>query len=201
MSRPKDVRGRWVAEIRSSSKIGDACRVLLMVMADDMTERGYVSVPREKLAKAIGRHPQRVTERIAEAITKGYLVRLQTGHRGRAGEKGMTSSYAASFPASGQIGNGRAVTYPRTDSAVGNGTAVTLDRLPIPDSEATCEAEKVTAERLANTRATEANRGTEPAPVGSGVSATDYMRNGGAYRDWQTTPSKRPSSVPKVGAA
>jgi hypothetical protein len=153
MSR-RTLRDAWLVDVRCSSEIGDACRVLLLTMAaEGMTERGYVSIPRTKLADLLGRHPQRVTERIGEAIKAGYLVRLKAGHRGRNGEDGMTSTYAASFPVDGEKANGGAVTFPTPSESIGNGSAVTRDRLPISLPAGPSRSGKVTGERLANTGA------------------------------------------------
>jgi hypothetical protein len=119
------VRNVWVAEVRRSTEIGDACRVLLLTMAaEGMTEKGYVSIPRARLAELLNRHPQRITERIAEAVKVGFLVRV-----GGKAHEGKTASFAANFPPS--RGNGRAVTSEPSDTTRGNGSAVTSNRLAL----------------------------------------------------------------------
>lgn len=163
MSR-RTVRDAWLEDVRRSTDIGDACRVLLMTMAaEGMTEKGYTSIPRTKLAELLGRHPQRVTERIGEAIKAGFLVRVGDAYEGK------TASYAANFPTS--RGNGRAVTSQTPGTPRGNGSAVTSERLPLQDREGLVTGREVTGERLPNTharaRATKNNRQPEPAPDGS----------------------------------
>ncbi len=94
MSR-RTVREAWLAEVRRSPEIGDGCRVLLLTMAaEGMTEKGYTSIPRARLAELLDRHPQRITERIGEAIKKGFLVRVGDGKA----YQGKTAQYAANLP-------------------------------------------------------------------------------------------------------
>ncbi len=85
MSR-RNVRDRWTVEVLQSDRIGDGCRVLLLVMARGMTAGGVVSVRRDQLAETLGRHPQRVAERIGEAKRAGLLDQTGGGHRGHAAE-------------------------------------------------------------------------------------------------------------------
>lgn len=95
MSR-RDLRKRWVTEVLRSERIGDACRVLLLAMAQQMTDSGAVSMRRDDLAAILNRHPRRVAERMAEARQAGFLDLLAGGHRGRPVE------YAAKIPAAGK---------------------------------------------------------------------------------------------------
>jgi len=93
--RARTVRDRWEAEVLRSGRIGDACRVLLMLMARQMSDTGMVAAKREDLAETIGRHPQRVAERIAEARSAGLLDLIA------AGKKGHPAEYSAVIPAAG----------------------------------------------------------------------------------------------------
>ena len=86
-------RDRWRAEVLRSSLIGDSVRVVLIVMAEAMTEAGYVSLPRNTLAKTINRAPRRVTERIELARLAGFLNVI------RPGKPGQTAEYVATLPA------------------------------------------------------------------------------------------------------
>lgn len=186
MSR-RAVREAWLAEVRRSTEIGDACRVLLLTMAaEGMTEKGYVSIPRTKLADLLGRHPQRITERIGEAIKAGFLVRV-----GGKAYEGKTANYAANFPPS--RGNGKSVSSKPADPSRGNGSAVTSDRLPLQGRQCRFEDREVTAERLANTgarvRATKTNREEAPAPVDSRVEREhDGTSQTVAYGSWLPAP-------------
>lgn len=51
----------------------DGCRVLLLRLADAMDSRGYVSIPRAKLAAQLGVAPARISERIKLARALGFL--------------------------------------------------------------------------------------------------------------------------------
>ena len=72
--------------------ISDAVRVLLLALADDMTESGRVSVPRAKLMTKINRSERRVGDRLTAAVGAGLLDRVA------AGRKGHTAVYAATLP-------------------------------------------------------------------------------------------------------
>ena len=67
-------RDEWRAEVIKSSRISDSVRVVLIVLADTMTDAGYVSIPRSAIARAINRSPRRVTERLELAREAGYLA-------------------------------------------------------------------------------------------------------------------------------
>jgi hypothetical protein len=145
VSRRAGLRDRWRDDhVIPNREIGDACKVLLLVLASRMTDRGSVSVPREQLAKELDVHPQRITDRISEAKRTGLLQQAGGGHRGR------TAQYVAVIPSKG---NRSAV----TNSGKGNGLAVTFERLPFRPAnlrETASELRKVTAEQLPNARVT-----------------------------------------------
>jgi len=90
----RNVRERWIAEVLRTERIGDACRVLLLVMARHMSDTGIAAITRDQLAAIIGRHPQRVAERISEARRCGLLNVLS------AGTKARPTEYIAVIPAS-----------------------------------------------------------------------------------------------------
>lgn len=91
-------RDRWRAEVIKTGLISDSVRVVLIVLADSMTDAGYVSVPRAKLAELVGRSPRRITERIEKARQVGYLDVVRRGQPGR------TAEYCATLPAHGAHG-------------------------------------------------------------------------------------------------
>lgn len=111
MSSRNGIRERWIAEVLRADYIGDACRVLLLVLARNMTDRGAVSVPRHKLATMLGKPERRISERIAEAVKAGLLSRLGGGYRGR------TAEYMAYLP--GRKGAGRQHSLSGKDAGTG----------------------------------------------------------------------------------
>lgn len=89
----RDRCSRWRQKILEPRKdMTDACRVLLFKLAEHMNSRGYVSVPRSKLAADLGIAPARVSERIKLARRLGYLDIV------RRGRPGVTATYQAIFP-------------------------------------------------------------------------------------------------------
>ncbi|MGY1829003.1 hypothetical protein ACI8AA_01095 [Geodermatophilus sp. SYSU D01180] len=83
MARRTGVREKWYAEVLRTRLVGDACRVLLLHMAHEMTERGLVKIPRDKLAEALGVHPKRITDRVTEATRAKLLIRVAGGYNGQ----------------------------------------------------------------------------------------------------------------------
>jgi hypothetical protein len=83
---------QWRAEVARSPRLSNAARVLLLVLADHMDAKRRVSVPRSRLARQIGRHPQRVAERIKQAREAGLLDVVSPGYRGH------TAVYVGLFP-------------------------------------------------------------------------------------------------------
>jgi hypothetical protein len=88
----RPIRDLWRAEVIRSTAITDGTKLLLVVMADDMREDGYVSVPREVLAKRLGRNERKVSARLEAAVTARLLDRVVRGNRGR------TAVYRALLP-------------------------------------------------------------------------------------------------------
>lgn len=58
------------------------CLLLLLRLSDDMDAKGYVSVPRTKLAEDLACPAARITEWINEAVTAKYLSRVRRGRPG-----------------------------------------------------------------------------------------------------------------------
>jgi len=116
------LRDRWTAEVLRADYIGDACRVLLLTLAMTMTDKGNVSVSRESLATALGKHERRISERIAEAVAAGLLDRAGGGYRGR------TSQYTAYLPA------GKGAAHPHPISGKGAGERVP-NSAPFPNPD------------------------------------------------------------------
>jgi hypothetical protein len=85
------LRDRWRVEVLRTKSVPDACRVLLLVLADHMTDAGYVSIPQATLAQILDVHPRRITERVTQAKRANLL------HQ-RGGYSGRTSEYIALLP-------------------------------------------------------------------------------------------------------
>ena len=79
----RSLRDRWRTEVIRSPHINDGTRVLLLVLADQMREDGYVTVPREKLAQQLDRHERKISARLAEAVEARLLDRVVRGQKGR----------------------------------------------------------------------------------------------------------------------
>lgn len=88
-------RARWLREVLRASQITESVKLMLISMGiEEMDPSGVVSVPREDLAARIGRGKSRVSERIQEAVDRGFLARLS------AGKKSSTAVYAAAVSGS-----------------------------------------------------------------------------------------------------
>jgi hypothetical protein len=96
-----------------ASEIGTASKLLLMFFAHRMGDQGTVAIPRDELARLFDVHPQRITERIAEAKKAGLLDHVDGGTRGR------VARYIAVVP------NGKL-----TGERLANSGKVTGERLP-----------------------------------------------------------------------
>jgi len=90
-----DRRTRWRRLVlrHRAPRLTGSVRVLLLVMADHMDERGYVSVPRSRLAETLAVAPARVSERIGVATSVGLLAVV------RRARPGVTAVYQATLPA------------------------------------------------------------------------------------------------------
>jgi hypothetical protein len=87
-------RDAWRREVLRSGRISDSVRVLLLVLADNIRGKDRISLPRNEIAKTLGRSPQRITERIHLACEAGFLDRVSSGKPGR------TAVYQALIPRS-----------------------------------------------------------------------------------------------------
>ncbi len=86
------LRERWCAEVARTSAVTDSVKVLLLVLAVEMRENGYVSVPRLELCRRLDRRERVVSERLAQAVNAKLLDRVQRGQKGR------TAVYRALLP-------------------------------------------------------------------------------------------------------
>lgn len=85
-------RARWLREVLRTSQITESVKLLLISMGiEEMDPSGVVSVPRKLLAVRIGRGQSRVSERLQEAVDRGFLARVS------AGKKSSTAVYAAAI--------------------------------------------------------------------------------------------------------
>jgi hypothetical protein len=82
----------WRRAVFASRRINDATRVLLLHLADHMRSDRKVSVPRSRIAAALGRSERRITERITSAHGAGFLSTVTAGFRGQ------TATYQGTFP-------------------------------------------------------------------------------------------------------
>ncbi len=88
-------RARWLREVLRSPQITESIKLLLIALAvGEMDAAGRVSVPREELATRIGRGKARISERLQEAVQRGFLVRASSG------KKGNTAVYLAALDGS-----------------------------------------------------------------------------------------------------
>lgn len=138
-----------------SDRIGDSCRVLLLLLAEHMTDAGYVSIPRETITAQLGVSSRRITARITEACRGGLLD--QTG----GGYHGVTARYVAVIPSkvdaerppSRRIGPRKVDAERPPSDAKGGGIPSTFERPPFKSANRTEQPRKVDAERPPITRA------------------------------------------------
>lgn len=172
MSRRRDVRDRWYAEvIRTKAVSGSVRELLAHIAVKHMTELGHVKVPRRELATALGITEHRVTVRMGEAVKAGLLDRLAGG------VNAQTMQYGASFP----NGQGVGSRHPRPEVQVSG------FRHPQNDTQESPPGCRNTAPIRA--RVPKNNREQVPAPVGSRVEREhDGTAQASTYRGWLPTP-------------
>lgn len=81
----------WRREV-FRSPVSANIRLLLVYMFDEVRGDMSVSIPRTKMATALGWSEQRVSERLGEAVKFGFLSPKSPGYRGH------TAVYQATFP-------------------------------------------------------------------------------------------------------
>ncbi len=86
------LRDRWRREVLRTSAVTDSCKLLLVVMADEMNADGYISITRPELCRRLDRSDRRIAERIQQAVEARLLDRVQRGQKGR------TAVYRAMLP-------------------------------------------------------------------------------------------------------
>ena len=77
------LRTRWRREVLGTPLVTDSVRVLLIAMADDMTENAQVRMSRTAYAARLKRSERRISERLEQAVTAGLLDRVEKGAPGR----------------------------------------------------------------------------------------------------------------------
>lgn len=148
-----------------------------------MGPTGELSVYRDEIVKATGLPPRTVDRHLARAVEAGWLRHEQHGGQGR------RSLYVAQIPCDSAPEVAR---Y----SAPGRGNSAPSTRWLSPgDSAPLNGALNKESASVSERVAVHDQRGRRRTPVGSGVSATDYLRKSGTYNEWPSTPDKRPSSV------
>lgn len=93
MSRRGSV-AQWRTMIYKTHRITPTVRVLMLWFSDNMSAQRVVSVPRYKIAAALGVHERRIDEQIKAAREAGVLDVVSRGYRGR------TAVYMGMFPSS-----------------------------------------------------------------------------------------------------
>ena len=78
-------RDVWHAEVLRTKAIPDACRVLLLVLAERMSDGAYVSISQKALADLLDVDTRRISGRVTQAKRAG-LLRQTGGYRGRTSE-------------------------------------------------------------------------------------------------------------------
>jgi hypothetical protein len=81
----------WRRAVYASRRLPDSVRVLLLLLADHMGADRRVSIPRTDLAAMLGISERRVTQRVTEAHTHGFLTTIVRG------QKGVTAIYQGLF--------------------------------------------------------------------------------------------------------
>jgi hypothetical protein len=83
VSRRQSVPDGWYDEVIRTRLVNGACRELLSLIAvRHTTATGLVCVSRAVLAAELGVTEARISSRILEAVTAGFLVRVGGGHNG-----------------------------------------------------------------------------------------------------------------------
>ena len=175
------MRDRWITEVFQADYIGDACRVLLLLLGQRMTDAGRVSVPRSELARALGRHEQRIAERIKEAREAGLLDQVGGGYRG------VTAIYEALLP--GAKGTGQRYPIRRKGTGLRYASSGTHSE-PDSDLMRTGGAVRQRARDLGKSAATTTNAATVRA-LDVALSTGCYQCQLLSYRDERSTPCEQ----------
>ncbi|WP_435109772.1 hypothetical protein [Nocardiopsis synnemataformans] len=111
------LRSTWVRQLFRTKRVGDAVRVLLLRMAQDMDDAGRVQVAREELAEDLGTTERRVSGRIKQAVDAGLLERVKAGNRGGAAIFGALLVEGQRVTPTSTLSGSERVTEPSTHSA------------------------------------------------------------------------------------
>lgn len=158
----------------------------LLVLADLMSPTGDLHLWRDQLVGATGLPVRTLNRHLQRAVEDGWLTRETFGGHGR------RSLYRTAIPEScgPSVARNPGSCEPSTRTQL-----VEVVGQPVAHSreESASDSERVALDR---------HRGRRRTPLGTGVSALDYLgKNGSNGGEWAATPSKRLSSVPRVGAA
>jgi hypothetical protein len=183
MSRRRDIRDRWYAEvIRTKAVSGSVRELLAHIAVKHMTELGHVKVPRRDLAAALGITEHRVTVRIGEAVKAGFLDRIAGG------VNAQTMQYGARLPGGQGVGS----RHPRPE--------VQVSGLRHPQNDTQESPSGCRNPAPIRARVPKNNREQEPAPDGSREEREhNATSQAGSYGSWLPTPSKRPSLDTEAG--
>lgn len=201
MKRPDepDRREAFRVDLLRSSLIGDPCRVLLLHVATmstvttkdghPMQPDGLVKVSREEMAEALGIKPKDVSNRIAEAVRVGLLVKESGGRNGqvvvyRAVPRGHAK--------------GTSYTGPASLCAFVKPLVGTTPVVPGEDAESPVGTTGIAP--YARAQYSKCDAHPEQAPDGSRAEREDDVTEQAVnYKGWPTPPSKRPSFRPVEG--
>ncbi len=180
-------RLRWQKALRSA-QVPASFRVVrgtLLALVDELAPTGELCVRREKLEDATGLPTRTLERHLQRAVEAGWLVRTVPGGNGR------RAVYETAIPEScppfvADKARELPAVYSRATPGSCPPSGGGLNKKSANDSERVAVNDQ---------------RGRRRTPVGSGVSATDYLRKSSSYRSGQPTPVTSLSFVREVGAA
>lgn len=178
-------RLRWRQAIASDTfpRSERVVRGTLLCLVELMAPTGELSVYREQIVAATGLPVRTVDRHLARAVAAGWLRHEQHGGQGR------RSLYVAQIP-------GDSVPKVARYSGDGTGDSAPLTRGLSPgDSAPLSGALNKESANDSERVAVDDERGRRRAHVGSGVSATDYIRKSSSYGSGQPARPNCPSLV------
>ena len=181
-------RLRWRQAVASDAfpRSERVIRGTLLCLVDLMSPTGELSVMRDDIVTVTGYPARTVDRHLARAVAAGWLSHEQHGSRGR------RSVYRAHTP-----GEESAPGVARYSVPGGGDSAPSTRGLTRGNSAPLSGALNKDSANDSERVAVDHQRGRRAAPVGTGVSATDYIRKSSSYGSGQPTPSKRLSLVPE----
>jgi hypothetical protein len=167
-------RLRWQQALKAApfSASQRTVKATLLTLVDLMAVTGELEVWREEMVQATGLPPRTLDRHLHRAVEDGWLVRAVPGGHGR------RSLYRAVIPAS---------CAPSVAHNVGSCAPPTRTQPPAVVRHPAANSREKSA-NVSERVAVDPDRGRRAAPVGSGVSATEYIRKSSSYQGWVPTP-------------